>query len=104
MTTHPEVTNHVPMPTSQPQDRDIRVDLAAWPIPGLIDRVLGTHIEWHETTDAVAESYRRWCAAPAVEETARFAAYLAALDQEQTAAGVYANSLSELERWLPDSA
>jgi hypothetical protein len=65
--------------------------------------VLYTHIEWHETTDAAADSYRRRCAAPAVEEAARFAAYLAALDQEQSAAGVYAGSMSELERRLPDS-
>ena len=33
----------------------------------------------------------------------RFAAYLAALDQGQTAAAVYAGSISELERRLPDS-
>ena len=32
-----------------------------------------------------------------------FAAYIAALDQEQTAAAMYAESISELERWLPDS-
>ena len=32
-----------------------------------------------------------------------FAAYIAALDHEQTAAAMYAESISELERWLPDS-
>ena len=32
-----------------------------------------------------------------------FAAYIAALDQEQTAAAMCAESISELERWLPDS-
>jgi hypothetical protein len=32
-----------------------------------------------------------------------FAAYIAALDQEQTAAAMYAESISERERWLPDS-
>ena len=32
-----------------------------------------------------------------------FAAYIAALDQEQTAAAMYAESISELERRLPDS-
>jgi hypothetical protein len=44
----------------------------------------------------------RWCAAPASEEAARFAAYMAALDQEQTAAGMCAESISEFERSLPD--
>ena len=31
------------------------------------------------------------------------AAYIAALDQEQTAAAMSAESISELERWLPGS-
>ena len=56
-----------------------------------------------ETTDAVADAYGRWCVAPADEESTRFAAYLAALDQEQTAAGVYGESISELERSLRNS-
>ncbi len=76
------------------------MDTAAWPIPALVDHVLATYVEWRQTTDAVADTYGRWCVAPAVEEAARFAAYLAALDQEQTAAGVYAESISELERRL----
>jgi hypothetical protein len=32
-----------------------------------------------------------------------FAVDIAALDREQTAAAMYAESISELERWLPDS-
>ena len=59
--------------------------------------MLAAYAEWRETTDAVAHTYGRWCVAPAVEEAATFAAYLAALDQEQTAAGVYAESIGELE-------
>jgi hypothetical protein len=38
-----------------------------------------------------------------MEEAVRVAAYLAALDQEQTAAPAYAESISELARPLPDS-
>ena len=77
--------------------------MTAWPIPTLIDRALDTYVEWRETTDTVADTYERWCAAPASDEATRFAAYMAALDQEQTAAGMCAESISELERWLPDS-
>ena len=77
--------------------------MTAWPIPSLIDRVLDTYVEWREATDAVAYTYGRWSVAPASEEARRFAAYMAALDQEQTAAGICAESISELERWLPDS-
>ena len=81
----------------------MRIDMAAWPIPALIDRVLFTYIDWHETIDVVADTYTRWCAAPAVDEAARFATYMAALDQEQTAAATYAASIEELKRWIPDS-
>ena len=79
------------------------MDTAAWPIPELVDRVLATYVEWCETADAVADAYGRWFVAPAAEEATRFAAYIAALDQEQTAAGMYAGWISELERRLPDS-
>jgi hypothetical protein len=40
--------------TSPRRARRIRVDTAAWLIPALVDRVLPTHVEWRETTDAVA--------------------------------------------------
>lgn len=79
------------------------MDTAAWPIPALVDGVLGMYVEWREATDAVADTYGRWCVAPGGEEAARFAAYLAALDREQSAAGVYAESINELERQLWDS-
>ena len=61
-----------------------------------------THVEWRETTYAMADTYGRWCVAPADERAMRFASYIAAVDQEETAAGVYAASIMELERWLPD--
>jgi hypothetical protein len=79
------------------------VDTAAWPIMALVDRMLATYVEWRETTDTVGYTYGRWCVAPTSEEARRFAAYMAALDQEETAAAVYAESISVLERWLPDS-
>lgn len=65
--------------------------------------MLDTYIEWCETTDEVAGAYQRWCVAPAGEGIQRFAAYMAAVDQEESAAAVYAEAISELERWLQDS-
>jgi hypothetical protein len=50
----------------------------------------------------LADSYRRWSSAPAGEQAPRFAVYIAALDEEQTAAATYAESISELERWPRD--
>jgi hypothetical protein len=81
----------------------MRLDTTAWPVPALIDRVFAGYAEWREATDAVADAYRRWWVAPASEEAARFEAYMAALDREQTAAGMCAESISEFERWPPDS-
>ncbi len=89
------------MRASPGRARRIWVDTAPWPIPALVDRMLVTYVEWRETTYAVADTYERWCVAPADERAMRFASYIAALDQEDTAAGMYAASIRELERWLP---
>lgn len=102
MTAHPAVTEDAPMRASRRRARRIRVDTAPWPIPALVDRMFVTHVEWRETTYAMADTYGRWCVAPADERAMRFASYIAAVDQEETAAGVYAASIMELERWLPD--
>lgn len=103
MTAHPPDTEDAPMRASQKRARRIRVDLAEWPIPGLVDRMLDTYLDWCETADAVAGTYGRWCAAPTGEQGMWFAAYMAALDQEEAAAAVYADSIRELGRWLHDS-
>jgi hypothetical protein len=103
MTDHPALTNDAPMGASQRRAREFRVDMTAWPFPTLIDRVLDRYMEWREATSAVADTYGWWCVAPAGEEATRFAAYVAALDQEETAAGMCAESISEFQRWLPDA-
>lgn len=91
------------MRTSHGQSSGIPVGAADWRIPALLDRALATYVDWHRTTAAVADTYARWSAAPAVEHAVRYAAYMAALDQEQAAAAVHGDSISELRRWLRDS-
>jgi hypothetical protein len=59
--------------------------------------VLAIYVEWRETTHVVDDTYGRWYVAPAAEEAGRFAAYPPVLDQEHTAAAVYAGSISQLE-------
>ena len=102
MTAHPMVTKHAPMRTSPRQTTRIRADTAPWPIPELVDRVLDRYVEWRQTTGDVADTYGRWCVAQRCDVAPRFAAYIAALDQEETAAGTYAESIRELERRLRD--
>ena len=69
--------------------------------PALLDDALATYMKWRETTDAIAESYGRWSVAPAAERAPRFAAYVAALDQEQTAAAMYAESIIQVPSRVP---
>jgi hypothetical protein len=67
----------------------------------LVDEALATYIDWRDDERAVADAYGRWSNASGAEKNLRFTAYNAALDQEEAAARVYAESIRELERWLP---
>jgi hypothetical protein len=40
---------------------------AGRPIAALVDRMLAMYVDWRESTDAVADTYGRWCVAPAVQ-------------------------------------
>ena len=91
------------MQTPQSQLKTIPADALVPPVLGLVDEMLACYSEWRRDADAVADAYAGWSVAAAGEKTLRFAAYAAALDQEQNAADGYARSISELERWLPPS-
>jgi hypothetical protein len=66
----------------------------------LVDDMLDRFVEWREDAAAVADAYRRWSDAPARDEAWRFGAYIAALDQEESAAQSYAVVVADLDRWL----
>jgi len=67
---------------------------------GLVDELLAYYIDWRRDAAAVTTAYREWSAASGAEGPLRFAAYMAALDQEQSSADRYAVVLSEVERAL----
>ena len=67
----------------------------------LVDDLLARYVEWREAGAEVAEVYRRWSVAPPADEPAWFAAYTAALDREEASANAYAQSIGDVERWLP---
>jgi hypothetical protein len=75
-------------------------DILARPMSRLVDEMLDRYVEWREDATAVAECYRRWSGAPAREEAWRFSVYMAALEQEESAADTYAAVIAELDRWL----
>ncbi|HUA46706.1 MAG TPA: hypothetical protein VMA77_15850 [Solirubrobacteraceae bacterium] len=84
------------MRVSLPQSIRAGGDGRASSVEALVDEMVVMYVEWREHADTVADAYARWCAAPPEEGTARFAAYLATLDQEQAAASGYADTISDL--------
>lgn len=63
-----------------------------------VDDGLVLYQEWREVADAGAAAYAKWCTSPAAHRRRRFAAYLAALDQEENAARAYARAITQLDR------
>jgi hypothetical protein len=53
--------------------------------------------DWRRDADAVATAYKRWLAGAPCDRPALLAAYLSALDQEQSAADNYELWTQELE-------
>jgi len=66
----------------------------------LLDELLDGYVEWRESAEAVAAAYARWTFTAGPERVLRFAAYTATLDQEQRTAAAYAETVTDLERWL----
>ena len=66
------------------------------PAAQLVDELLARYVEWREDAAAVADAHGRWRAAPAAERAVAFAAYRAAVDQEESAAAAYAAAVDAL--------
>jgi acyl-CoA reductase-like NAD-dependent aldehyde dehydrogenase len=68
-----------------------------WFASALVEEV-DSFDEWREAATASAQAYTRWAEAPSHERANCYFAYTAALDQEQSAAIVYAMAVAEVER------
>jgi hypothetical protein len=66
----------------------------------VLDDVVDAYVEWHEQSQGVWLAYRHWSEAPPEDLQLRFAAYVAALDQEQRACEVYAATIAQTVRAL----
>jgi hypothetical protein len=64
----------------------------------LIDEAMDRYVEWREECMAVDEAYARWSSAPPEDAELPFSAYGAALDREQSAAGLYRRAVDRLRR------
>lgn len=72
-------------------------DLLAGRGAQLLDKLLACYVDWREDADAASDAYTRWSAAPRADRAWRFSAYLAALEQEESAANSYALAISAVE-------
>jgi hypothetical protein len=100
MTGHPGAIDHAPMASTRIRSTGKGGDDLVGPLSGLVDDMLDRFVDWREGAAAVVDAYRRWCEAPLCDEAWRFGAYLAALDQEESAAKSYAVVVADLDRWL----
>jgi hypothetical protein len=63
----------------------------------LIDGLMESYCDWRQLCVNVRATYERFKVAPAADRAPAFAAYETALDQEQAAAGVYAEQVRRVE-------
>jgi hypothetical protein len=75
-----------------------REDPPPSPPPALVDEMLTYYIDWRRYAAAVWDTYAVWVNAPTGEKPSRFAAYTAALEQEQSAATSYALRVETVAR------
>lgn len=76
---------------------EISPDALTGPVAGRLDEMLACYVDWREDAAAVADAYRRWSSAPTAEESIWFAAYGAALEQEESAARRYGLAVTDVE-------
>lgn len=62
----------------------------------LVDRLIELYCAWREECSAVRAAYDQLSAAEAADRRLAFAAFLAALDREATAARVYAEQITHV--------
>jgi hypothetical protein len=66
----------------------------------MLDNLLDQYVDWLESARAVGDAYARWSRASRPDWAVRYAAFTAALDQEQNTAGAYASAVTNVQRWL----
>jgi hypothetical protein len=65
--------------------------------PDLVDRMIELYCDWRTSCEEVQSRYARFLDAPASDRAAAFAAYMAALDREESACDSYAELVRVIE-------
>ena len=65
--------------------------------PELVDRMIDLYCDWRSESAAVEAAYQRFSDAAGSERAVAFAAYMAALDREESACASYAEQIRVIE-------
>jgi hypothetical protein len=70
----------------------------------LVDKLVDAYVAWRETCDRVDDAYRSWASGTGPRGGLAFGLYMAALDEEEQAAEVYAGLVrrAEVFPWSDD--
>ena len=65
-------------------------------LPEVVDDAIEAYVSWREACGDARDAYGRWSEAAKPERMLASCAYVAALDREEAAAGVYAEAMKRL--------
>jgi hypothetical protein len=68
------------------------------PLQRSIDALLEVYLSWRAECAAVRQAYQSWTDSDRSQRALAYAGYVAALDREEQAAGVYAHQIEHVSR------
>jgi hypothetical protein len=68
----------------------------------MVDGLMRAYVSWREACLRVTDAYDSWTSAARVGATSEFGLYLAALDDEERAADVYAGLVRRAVQFVPE--
>ena len=71
--------------------------------PDLVDRMIELYCDWRTACWDVRAAYERFVETPASDRAVAFAAYMAALDREESACGAYAAQVEAIQSRYADA-
>jgi hypothetical protein len=74
------------------------IDSDSAPLQRSIDALLEVYLSWRAECDAVRQAYQSWTDSDRSQRALAYAGYVAALDREEHAAGVYAHQIEHVSR------
>jgi hypothetical protein len=103
MTGHLALVDDQPVRTSRDQPTRLLTHTSSWSVAMMFNDLLDRYVDWLESARGVGDAYARWSGASGPDWPVRYAAFSAALDQEQNTAAAYASAVTNVQRELQGS-